>query len=112
MAPSDREIRVSLWKIHILHHAASRPVWGLWLLEELREHGHELSPGTLYPALAKLERLGWLVRAGDERHARDRRTFRITPSGRRLLKRLRHDITELYEEVVLGREPHHEEKHR
>jgi DNA-binding PadR family transcriptional regulator len=59
-----------------------------------------------------MERLGWLSRADDERHARDRRTFRITPSGRRLLERLRHDITELYEEVVLGREPHHEEKPR
>ncbi|MCW8138686.1 MAG: helix-turn-helix transcriptional regulator, partial [Planctomycetota bacterium] len=51
MTPADREIRLGLWKIHVLHHAAKHDVWGRWLLDELAEHGHKLSPGTLYPAL-------------------------------------------------------------
>jgi DNA-binding PadR family transcriptional regulator len=103
--PVDREIRLALWKLHILHHATRRPVYGLWLLEELARHGHRLSPGTLYPALARMEKNGWLARTGDTAHARARRTFRTTSEGRRVLKMLRREVTELYEELVLGREP-------
>lgn len=105
LSSEDREIRLGIWKIHILHHAASRDVWGKWLLEELADHGHELSPGTLYPALLRMEVNGWLERTGDAPHARARQTFRITREGRRLLESLRREVTELYEEVVLGREP-------
>ena len=107
MLPADREIRLGIWKIHILHHAATREVWGKWLIEELAEHGHRLSPGTLYPALARMETNGWLRRTGKARHARARQTFRITPDGRRLLQGLQHDVAELYQELVLGREPEH-----
>ncbi len=105
LSAADREIRLGIWKIHILHHASSREVWGKWLLEELAEHGHELSPGTLYPALLRMEKNGWLERRGQAPHARARQTFRITPDGRRLLRGLRQEVTELYEEVVRGREP-------
>jgi DNA-binding PadR family transcriptional regulator len=107
MLPADREIRLGIWKIHILHHAASKEVWGKWLIEELAEHGHRLSPGTLYPALARMEANGWLRRTGKAPHVRARQTFRITPDGRRLLEGLRHDVRELYEELVLEREPKH-----
>jgi PadR family transcriptional regulator PadR len=110
MLPADREIRLGIWKIHILHHAAKHDVWGAWLMEELAEHGHRLSPGTLYPALARMEGNGWLRRIGKARHARARQTFRITPEGRRLLEALRHDVSELHQEIVLGREPAHGEK--
>jgi PadR family transcriptional regulator PadR len=106
---ADREIRLGIWKIHILHHAASRAVWGRWLLQELAEHGQELSPGTLYPALLRMEVNGWLQRGRGAPHARARQTFRITAEGRRLLEALRHEVAELYEEVVLGREPLHAE---
>ena len=109
LAAADREIRLGIWKIHILHHAAKRDVWGAWLMEELAEHGHRLSPGTLYPALARMEANGWLRRSGKALHARARQTFRITPEGRRLLGTLRRDVIELHEEVVLGREPEHHE---
>ena len=107
LSAADREIRLGIWKIHILHHAAAREVWGRWLLDELAEHGHKLSPGTLYPALLRMERNGWLARTGDPPHARARQTFRITAEGRRLLAGLRREVNELYEEVVLGREPEH-----
>ncbi|MBL8924229.1 MAG: helix-turn-helix transcriptional regulator [Myxococcaceae bacterium] len=100
---ADREIRLGIWKIHILHHAAAHEVWGTWLLAELAEHGHALSPGTLYPALARMERHGWLRRSGKADHARARQSFRITPAGRRLLTELRREVAELYDEVVRRR---------
>ncbi|MBP1686908.1 MAG: transcriptional regulator PadR family [Deltaproteobacteria bacterium] len=101
----DREFRLALGKLHILHHAAKHPVYGLWMLRELSEHGHRLSPGTLYPILARMKSRGWLERRGNATHARARKVFRITTDGRRVLEHLRRDVTELYDEVVCGREP-------
>jgi DNA-binding PadR family transcriptional regulator len=107
--PADREIRLAFWKLHVLHHADRAPVYGLWMLRELEEHGHRLSPGTLYPMLARMETNGWLRSdAGDGPKAR--RSYRITPAGRRLLRALREEVTELHREVVLGREPRHHAK--
>ena len=51
-----RDLFLGFVKVHILHHAAREPVYGLWLIEELAHHGYELSPGTLYPTLHSLER--------------------------------------------------------
>ena len=42
-------------KLHILFHAGKAPVYGVWLIEELKRHGYRLSPGTLYPILHSLE---------------------------------------------------------
>jgi DNA-binding PadR family transcriptional regulator len=100
LSPADREIRLGIWKIHILHHAAARKVWGTWLLEELARHGHKLSPGTLYPALARMEANGWLARSGDAAHARARQALRITAAGRKLLRTLRKEVIALHAEVV------------
>jgi PadR family transcriptional regulator PadR len=105
LSAADREIRLGIWKIHILHHAASRDVWGLWLLAELAEHGHQLSPGTLYPALARMAENGWLIRRKTGQHPRARQLYRITRGGRALLRALRREVTELYREVVLRDEP-------
>jgi len=101
---ADREIRLAFWKIHILHHAASQDVYGLWILEELAAHGHRLSPGTIYPILARMERNGWL-RSTSEGSGKARRNYRITPAGRRLLAELSEQLVELYQEVALGKHP-------
>jgi DNA-binding PadR family transcriptional regulator len=83
---------------------ARQPLYGLWLLDELAEHGYRLSPGTLYPILGRMERNGWL-RSTQEGHTRSRRTFRITPAGRRILAEVRASIAELHEEVVRAARP-------
>lgn len=53
-----RDITRSFWKIHILQHADQHPIIGNWMLEELREHGYRISPGTLYPLLDRLREHG------------------------------------------------------
>ena len=58
--PVVREFLLAFWKIHILHHAGERGVYGQWMLEELDHHGYRLSPGTLYPILARMAARGWL----------------------------------------------------
>lgn len=85
-------------------------MWGTWLLEELAEHGHRLSPGTLYPALARMLDNEWIRQTNDVSHAKARRMYRATARGKKLLERLREDLRELYEEVVLGHEPGAREK--
>jgi DNA-binding PadR family transcriptional regulator len=54
----DREILLSFWKVHILHHAGVEPIYGQWIIIELRRHGYEISSGTLYPLLQRLVRHG------------------------------------------------------
>jgi len=97
--PVVREFLLTFWKIHILHHAEEQGVYGQWMLEELHHHGYRLSPGTLYPLLARMARRGWL-RATEPKKARDARVYRITPEGAKVLKRLRQALGELKNEVT------------
>lgn len=97
--PVVREFLLTFWKIHILHHAAEEQgVYGQWMLEELGRHGYRLSPGTLYPLLARMARRGW-IRAAETARSRDPRVYRITPEGAVVLKRLRASLAELQHEV-------------
>ena len=96
--PVVREFLLGFWKIHILHHAEEQGVYGQWMLEELQRHGYRLSPGTLYPLLARMARRGWL-RATEPKRSRDARVYRITPAGADVLERLRASLAELQHEV-------------
>jgi len=102
--PVVREFLLTFWKIHILHHAEEHGVYGQWMLEELHHHGYRLSPGTLYPLLARMERRGWL-RSTAPKNARDARVYRITSAGGKVLKRLRASLAELKHEVTPSRTP-------
>jgi PadR family transcriptional regulator, regulatory protein PadR len=97
----NREILLSLWKIHILHHAAEGPVVGQWMLQELREHGYEVSPGTLYPLLKRMERNGWLwSRVDSKAGPKAPRSYRLTAEGSKVLKLVLHQVQELRGEVL------------
>lgn len=103
----EREILLSFWKVHILHHAGEEPVIGQWILRELRRHGYEVSPGTLYPLLARMEARGWLRgRADPGGGPRARKEYTLTRQGRAVLAVVRTQIEELHREVVLGEEEH------
>jgi DNA-binding PadR family transcriptional regulator len=102
MKELEREVLLSFWKIHILHHASEEPLHGQWMVTELRTHGYEISPGTLYPILQRMERLGWLKGKTSPRRGRARKDYRLTAQGRKVLTVLREQITELYDEVVRG----------
>jgi len=87
-------------KIHILHHAAERPVYGLWLIEELGRHGYRLSPGTLYPLLHSLEKENYLKCQKKVIEGKIRKYYRTTAKGRKALSQAKDKIRELIEEVV------------
>jgi DNA-binding PadR family transcriptional regulator len=101
--PIAREILLAFWKVHILHHAGEGPIYGQWLLGELRRHGFDVSPGTLYPLLSRMVDHGWLrpeVRRADA-SPKARRPYLLTAEGARTLRRLRQHVTELHREVIL-----------
>ena len=87
-------------KIHILHHAAKGPIYGLWLIEELKRHGYTMSPGTLYPILHSLEEEGLLKSQEVLVEGKIRRNYVSTPQGKRALKSVKEKIGELVNEVL------------
>jgi PadR family transcriptional regulator, regulatory protein PadR len=92
-----------LIRLHLLHHASARALYGLAMIEELARLGYRLSPGTLYPILHGLEKKGYL-RSNERRLGRTaRRMYRITPSGRRALEGAKQKVHELFGEMFLRR---------
>ena len=87
-------------KLHVLHHASEQPVYGLWLIEELAEHGYRVSPGTLYPLLHSLEQSEMLKSYNEVYGGKVRRYYRITVSGRRQLKKAKLQLLELMGEIL------------
>ena len=100
MRMGDRELLTGLIRLHLLHHAAEEPIFGLGMIEELGRHGYRMSPGTLYPILHGMERKGYLKssvrQTGD---GRTRRVYRITPLGRRALQSAKTKVRELFGEL-------------
>jgi DNA-binding PadR family transcriptional regulator len=99
---ADRDLYSGLIRLHVLHHAAEGPVFGLGLIEELGRHGYRISPGSLYPLLQGLERKGYL-RSTEQRNGRSlRKVYRATPLGRSALKASQSKVRELFHELIEG----------
>lgn len=97
----NREIFLAFWKVHILHHADEGPVVGQWMLQELRHHDYDVSPGTLYPILKRMERNGWLRSQADRKGGlRARKSYYLTAEGRKVLALIRQQLQELGGEVM------------
>jgi DNA-binding PadR family transcriptional regulator len=95
-----REFLRGAVQLHILHHAAEGEIHGAWMSRELAEHGYEISPGTLYPTLHRLESEGLLSSRSTVEEGRSRRVYKITPEGRKALRRTRKALKELSDEVL------------
>lgn len=102
-----RDIFLAFVRVHILHHAAEEPIYGLWMIEELTRHGYEISPGTLYPILHDLERTGYLRSAPRLVGGKTRKYYRATDAGKEALARLRPKLRELMGEAL--KDPSEEE---
>ena len=106
----DRFLYAGLIRLHVLHHAAQEPVYGLAMIEELARHGYRLSAGTLYPILHGLEEKGYL-KSVERRFGRTmRRVYRATPSGRRALESAKVRVSELFGELFADAENHRPSK--
>ena len=62
--------------------------YGYTLRTELAARGLEIDEGTLYPLLRRLENQGLLVSEWREEDKRNKRFYRLSPDGKRVLKDL------------------------
>ena len=97
-----QELYVGLVRLHVLHHAAEEPIFGLGMMRELARHGYKLGPGTMYPLLHGMEQRGWL--RGTERlvNGHQRKVYVATAAGRKALVHARRYVRELFEEMHEG----------
>jgi len=96
----EREFFAGFIKIHILYHASREDICGVDIAKELARHGYRVSPGTLYPTLHRLERMGYLAQAERVTGGRMRKYYHATPAGKKALKIAKERIGELVREVV------------
>ena len=95
-----RDLYSGLIRLHVLHHAAKEPIFGLGMTEELARHGYRISPGTLYPLLHGLEQKGYL-RSEEQRNGKSlRKVYRATRQGKKALLATKDKVRELFRELV------------
>ncbi len=99
----DREFFLGFIKIHILYHAAEEPIFGVEIARELARHGYNISPGTLYPVLHRLEKEGYLESSSQLVNGKVRKYYQATDTGKRALEQSKKKIRELVNEVIEGR---------
>ena len=95
----DRYLYAGLIRLHVLHHAAKEPIYGLAMIEELERHGYKISAGTLYPILHGLEGKGYLTSTEEGRQHRAPRLSRNAP-GANALAAAKLKVRELFGELV------------
>ncbi len=91
---------VDFVELHILHHASGRAVYGLWMIEELAEHGYNLSASQLYPKFHRLEKKGRLMRTEKVVEGKLRKYYRATRDGRAYFKEQKRCLVELISEEL------------
>lgn len=72
--------------------------------QELTNHGYDISPGTLYPTLHRMEKDGLLVSRYNTVEGRVLRVYRTTPAGDDALAEGRRAVKELADEILASKE--------
>ena len=94
-----RRLFLGFIQIHILHHAKKEPIFGSWMLEELKKHGYQMSAGTLYPLLHDMELNGLLEKEEKNVEGKIRKYYRTTEKGNEVLIKAREKAYELFKEI-------------
>lgn len=94
-----RKFFLGFIQIHILHHAKKEAFYGTWMIDELREHGYDMSPGTLYPLLHSMEAKGLLIKEERIVEGKVRKYYGITPLGEEILTEAKKKAYELFKEM-------------
>src|SRR6476660_1391699 len=100
---ADQDLYSGLIRLHVLYHASEGPLFGFGMIQELRRHGYRIGPGTLYPALHRMEQKGYLRSKRQIVSGKIRRVYQITPRGRTELRQAAEKVRELYLEMVEGK---------
>ena len=91
-------------ELHILHHASEGSLYGLWMIEELAEHGYKLNASQLYPRFHRLQKRGYLNRSEKVVDGKLRKYYLITRDGRAYLREQKRRLVELISETLTVKE--------
>ncbi len=94
-----RKFFLGFIQIHILHHGKEEPFYGAWMIEELIEHGYDISPGTLYPILKDMTQKGLLEKEEKIVKGKIRKYYTTTELGETILVEARKKAYELFREL-------------
>lgn len=97
--PVLRKLFLAFIQVHILHHAKKEPIYGTWMMEELKRHGYEISAGTLYPIFHNLEKDDLLEVESRVVNGKVRKYYAITKKGVLILEQAEEKIVELKGEI-------------
>ena len=89
-------------QLHILYHARHHPVYGVWMMEELKTHGYSIGPGTIYPLLGSMTASGLLAKTEKNVNGRIRKYYAITPLGLDVFMDASRKAAELFHEIKEG----------
>ncbi len=93
--PPDTPLLRGTLDVLILKALALQPLHGLGVsrrVEQITRGAYVVRPGSLFPALHRLEQSGWLVASwGESENGRRAKFYRLTTAGRRQLV---HDTAE------------------
>jgi DNA-binding PadR family transcriptional regulator len=95
-----RKLFLAFMRIHILHHAKKEAFFGLWMIEELKSHGYEVSSGTIYPILHSMESDGILSSEEKTVEGKVRKYYSLTAKGEKVLDQVKAKTKELSEEIM------------
>ncbi|WP_129598249.1 PadR family transcriptional regulator [Anaerophilus nitritogenes] len=94
-----RKFFLGFIQIHILHHAKKEPFYGSWMIKELKDHGYDMSPGTLYPLLHNMESTNLLKKEEKNVDGKIRKYYQITTQGIEILEEATKKAYELFKEI-------------
>ncbi|MHB1171798.1 MAG: PadR family transcriptional regulator [Lacisediminihabitans sp.] len=80
--------------------SSEEPIHGAWMSQELSNHGYDISAGTLYPTLHRMEEDDLLVSVHKTVDGRVLRVHRTTSAGDAALADGRRAVKELADEVL------------
>ncbi len=95
----SRKLVLAFIEVHILYHAKIHPIYGAWMMAELKQHGYEISAGTLYPIFHNFEKTGLLSSEQKLVSGKMRKYYSITEQGISCLESAKEKIAELSKEI-------------
>ena len=95
-----RKMFLAFMRIHILYHAKKEPFFGLWMIDELKSHGYEVSSGTIYPILHSMEADGILSSEEKTIDGKVRKYYSLTDKGDEVLTEVKAKTKELSREIM------------
>lgn len=90
-----RKLFLGFIQLHILRHGSKKPIYGVWLMDHLKEHGYNMSSGTIYPLLKNMCKDELLSLEEKKVEGKIRKYYTTTDLGKIVLKKGEEKVSEL-----------------